>query len=81
MRGMSADDIIKSMQEDSDARTERERRKTQTRNSLDLVTASIPTTKADLHNSIDDESVARTILKDTEQGTVESRARLAALEP
>lgn len=60
--------------------SEDERRKFETRQSLDSVTASILTTGADLHNSIDDELMARTVLMDKEQRTVEIRSRLAALE-
>lgn len=38
------------------------------------------TTEADLHNSINDELMARTVLKDKDRGTMEIRSRLAALE-
>ena len=80
MCGMTADDIIASLRRDAEANTARERRATETRHSLDMVTTSILTAKIYLHASMDDEAAARTLLWDKEQGTAEIRARLAALE-
>lgn len=80
MRGMSPECIIKSLQEDSNARAEGERRVNITQQSLDSVTASILSTKTDLNRPFDDKSTARTMLQDKEKGTAKIRARLAALE-
>ena len=52
MRGMSAEDIITSLQGDAETKTEMERRTTETRLSLDLVATSILEAKADLHLSL-----------------------------
>lgn len=62
-RGMLAEDIIKRLQEDSNAREERERRVNITRQSLDSVKASILSTRTDFNNSIDDEPTTKTMLQ------------------
>lgn len=80
MCGMSAEDTIRSMRENTDVRNERERLKVQNRQSLDLMTTSILNTQADTHKSISDGSEARTLLRDKEKGTAEIRSRLAVLE-
>ena len=80
MRDMSAEGIIASLQGDAEAKTERERRITATRLSLDQVATSILEAKAYLNTSLVDESEARTQLEDKEKETADPRARLAALE-
>lgn len=80
MRGISADNTIRSLQEDRDARNERKRRVHPTRQSLDSVTACILSVKTDLNRSIGYESTARTSLQDKAKGTAEIRVRIVALE-